>query len=222
MRKIRRPVRSQTQRQRGPKIYSLHAPEVACSIRKAAHSAYLNWRQSRWRLNAHCLEGGAVRRGTARQSDGRGPLAKMHHSGDHAADWCLTGQQAIAVTMHRARLGCGCSPRGDVASHPDDQAGAATAGHRARPSQGRAPHGAATISPHQPVMRSMRYLCSVQPPVAAWPPILVLARSLGRTGSCERFDPDRVRRSRNPIRVLHGRTMNGPRGHLRSALVRNA
>ena len=36
----RRPVRSQTQRQRGPKIYSLHAPEVACIGKGKAHRPY--------------------------------------------------------------------------------------------------------------------------------------------------------------------------------------
>jgi transposase, IS5 family len=37
---LARQVREQTQRQRGPKVYSLHAPEVECIGKGKAHRPY--------------------------------------------------------------------------------------------------------------------------------------------------------------------------------------
>ena len=63
-------VRSQKQRQRGPKIYSQHAPEVACIGKGKAHRPYEFWRQGLGGDHAEPVQRRAVRRscrGTAGQ-----------------------------------------------------------------------------------------------------------------------------------------------------------
>jgi hypothetical protein len=147
-------VRLQDQRQRGHKVYSLHAPEVECigpfgKLRRQGPNALRVWLQGVDRHIGDGAEGRAVRaarQGAARQSVRRPHAGTGHRRHDPAdrrraqAYPCRQGLPRAQSPEQVPRLDLGSSPPRHQ-RHPARDA--TTSGRRAgnRPRQSRAPHG---------------------------------------------------------------------------------
>jgi transposase, IS5 family len=148
---LARRVREQQQRQRGPKVYSLHAPEVECIGKGKAHKPYEFGVKVSVATTIGHAKGGPVRHpceGATRQSlrrshaghrdPGHGGAHRQHHRAPPR-------RQGISRPQRTARLQVqGLPLRPEARSDTQDQARIAPQGRcraRHRPSQSRAPHG---------------------------------------------------------------------------------
>ena len=216
-------VRSQKQRQRGPKIDSLHAPEVACVGKGKAHRPYEFGVKVSVATTLNRSKGGQFVAHVA-------ALPGNPYDGHTLASIIPAITQQIGVSLTQVIADAGY--RGHNApSAPGLRV--FTAGQKRGVTQTIKPalRRRAAVEPvlghlkaehpHGPQLsRHTSRRCGQRGAGRSWVQLsvaaglaghscaLVLARSLGRTGSCERFDPDRVRQSRNPIRVLHGRPIS--------------
>lgn len=115
---LARRVLDQKQHQRGPKVYSLHAPEVECIGKGKAHRPYeFGVKVSVATTLAHAKGGQFVTHvkalpGTLMTATRSQPSSRTWRSSSATPSSASSPTKAIAATMPRPITSSGCSPRG--------------------------------------------------------------------------------------------------------------